>query len=174
MDFDDDLTMAQTLLERLGGALTVDDILILRGAGVWHRIQWELGAEREEGLSGRQRAPFVTREQKVALKAAGMPSRPARRKDLGTRIYSLDPEPVQARLNRAEVAAGYLHALHGIQPDGEAASFFSEGEPALGPTAIMTVWDRIAAVDPELALTEHEKLWTQGADLTQPWTTNCG
>lgn len=33
--------MAENVLGRAGGALTVDDILTLRAAAVGHRAQWE-------------------------------------------------------------------------------------------------------------------------------------
>ena len=159
MKDDADLTMAETLLERLGGALTVDDILILRAAAVWHRIQWELRSEREDGVSGRQRAPVISPAEKRALTAVGMPQRPAR--EPGGNAYVLDPAPVQEFLDRAEVATGYLCSLHGIPAEAQEPSYPNfDYQPGLGPMAVMTVWERIGNSDPALVLTEAESLWT--------------
>jgi hypothetical protein len=125
-----DRTMAESVLERAGGALTVDDILILRAAAVWHRAQHGLSGEREAGLGGRQKAPTFTPEEKRALKTVGMAQRPKRAEGWGN-IYTLDYGPVRAQLDRAEVAAGYLYTLHGVPALGEAESFMSMGEPPL-------------------------------------------
>jgi hypothetical protein len=170
MENDADAAMAETLLGRLGGALTVEDILLLRAAGAWHRIQWELAAERDGGDAGRrQRAPVVSPEQRRALRAAGMPPKPARLQGLNT-VYILDPDPVQPQLDRAEVAAGYLMALHGVPADDQAASYPStDAEPCLGPMAVIELWDRIDQAQPELQLAEREWLWTRAAlDSTEP------
>lgn len=157
---DADVTMAEALLKRLGGALTVDDILILRAVSIWHRIQWELQGEREDGLDGPQRAPVISPEDKRALKLVGMPTRPGRRHDLAPKIYALDPEPVQPWLDRAEVAAGYLMSLHGIGATGQAPSYpNADDQPPLGPMDVMTVWQQISDSDPANTLSDQESRW---------------
>lgn len=161
MTTDADRTMAERVLERAGGALTVDDILILRAAAVWHRAQWELSGEREEGLGGRQKAPTLSPEEKRALKTVGMAQRPKREEGWGN-VYKLDYVPVRAQLDRAEVAAGYLYTFHGLAALGEAESFMSMGEDPLGPTAIVMLWNRLAegSSDPDIQLTDDESAWT--------------
>lgn len=90
-----------------------------------------------------------------------MAQRPRRIQGLGN-VYKLDSEPVQAQLDRAEVAASYLYTFHGVATDGEAESFMSMGEDRLSPAAIVMLWDRLAqgSSDPDIELTDDERAWT--------------
>ena len=155
MDFDDDKKMAQTLLERLGGALTTDDILLLRAAGVWHYSirMLSIAAEWDDD------ADPLTVEQQRALDIVGMlpPDEPD-----GT--INLVTSAVRDQLNRAEVAVGYLFARHGVPIEDRPPSYPSIGfEPALGPSDVMEVWDKIATADPSLELSDDERAWTNAS-----------
>ena len=139
----------------------MDDILLLRAAGVWHRIQWEMAAKADADfgpLPGDEEADGLTAEQQRALDIVGM----LPEEQDGT--VTLDSDLIQPQLNRAEVAVGYLFSLYGIPAEAQPASYPStDMEPGLGPTAVMEVWDRMAAVDPALQLEEREWLWTRAA-----------
>jgi len=143
---ENDLAIAEDILQRVGGALSLYDIFVLRAARVWHYQQRELAAERDGGLDSDGR-----KSQSSTLSRSG-PSPPSACPRVCpptrlTRTYvKLDPGPVQDQLDRAEVAAGYIYALHGVASDGEAASFERGGgaagsnghHPALGTASRRT------------------------------------
>jgi hypothetical protein len=150
MEFEDDTTMSETILERLDCALTVEDILLLRAASVWHYALLMLKVAAEWGDDG----DAMSSEQQRALEIVGM----LPEEDDGT--ISLDSHAVRGQLNRAEVAVGYLFARYGVPVEDRPASYPStDFEPALGPMDVIEAWDKIAKGDPGFKLSERESRW---------------
>lgn len=154
MDFDDDRKVAQALLQRIGGALTVEDVLLLRAASIWHCSLKMMKVAAEFGDDG---DPMTVEEQR-ALDIVEML---LEERD-GTII--LDSSEVCGQLDRAEVATGYPFAKHGVPVEDRPPSYPStDYEPALGPSDVMELWDKLAAADPSLKLTDDEAAWVNAA-----------
>lgn len=155
MDFDHDKRMAQSLLDRLGGALTVEDILLLRAASVWHNSMRMLKVAEEFGDDG---DPMTSEEQR-ALDIVGMLPEAD---DNGA--IELNSDAVRGQLNRAEVAVGYLFAKHGVPMEDRPPSYPStDYEPALGPMDVIEVWDKLTQANPQLKLSDEESAWVNAS-----------